>query len=706
MILTKVNTEQGDLRALKQAPRLPLLDVLRVLALLQVSVFHQHARLLQSGYLAVLTFFMLSAYLLFRAYLWRRFYSHLELSASYPKQKISLQNCDESIGERFSRLLRQLTKLYLPFIAMIFSVSLLLLIFYPEYLAKQAATLRASLLGVNNYQQLWQGQSYFRGAGFLSAFTHIWALSVEWQYYLVLFLLLIPLYQNMAKWRFRRLCLLVASLSQILLWLAAIIPSFSERAYFASFSRSLPFFVGCFLAASFTAYEYKFVKLLYFAKVYRDEKLFYKAVGTFKLSPFASTLLATGSLSVLLLLPFLELNLKQFYLWQNLLYTLALAIFIFASLNLEMLAKLKASANFNWRKKYGSSLVKLTVYAYHFYLWHFPIQAIITKASANLTWSVWLFDFTALIISALVSYGSYVLTFKLEKKLNRTYIGVICLILAFILFFIPYSKLGSAKQQALDSIAAKINDYEKQTEAIDSTKNNQTEAKAAETEQVEQVDSSLNVQANELDPKDLPLTDNVLSDTDRQHLALFEAKMLNIMQANPELKFNLRDFENLRLQKYTMLGDSIGIFLSFFVEYYLPNTKLDVRSVRRMVEAKQVYEQAKQDGKLGEAVIALFGTNGIIQVQEVEDLYKLAQQDKKPLFLATVVLPWADQENENNTILRKFVEEHENCYLIDWHKYAKNNASYFEADSIHPSASGCELYMHLICKSLVEAFNK
>lgn len=681
---------------LRQVPRLPLLDVLRILALLQVSLFHQRARLIPSGYLAVLSFFILSAYLLFRAYLWRRFYKHLILSSSY-QQRISFKACDESLTQRLSLLLKQLAKLYLPFVLMLVVVSSLLAVFYPEYLAKQAATLRASILGVNNYQQLWQGQSYFSGAGFLSAFTHIWALSVEWQYYLFLFLLFIPLYQQLVKWRFRRLCLLLATISQLILWLVAFSAALRERVYFASFMRSMPFLIGLFLATSCTASEYKQQRFLYMYQLYRDKQLLIKARNTCKLSLRDARLLASVSFAFLILLPFLPLNLQSFYLWQGLIYTLALAVFIFSALYIEMWACLPKNKKLDWRTKYARQLIKLSVYSYHFYLWHYPVQAFIAKASANLSWSVWLFDLLSLTISAVISYASYRVTVYLEKQLKSNVLRYFCVCLAFIMLCLPYAQLGQVKQAELDAIANKITNYEKMTEHT-------VTVSPKLPKPSHDVQPSFDI--NKLQAKNLPLTDNVLSEEDRQYLAQFESKMLTLMQNKSELSFDLTKFEQLRLNKYTLIGDSIGIFLSFFVNYYLPNAQLDVHSTRKFESAADVYTQAKNADKLGDAVIALFGTNGNIRTEEIEKLYNLVKQDNKPLFLTSVVLPWVDQESENNKLLRNFVKEHSDCYLIDWHKYAKNNSQYFETDSIHPSSTGCELYMHLICKALVEALGK
>lgn len=696
--------QSASLTSLRKLPRLVLLDVLRIVALLQVSIFHQNARLLSSGYLAVLTFFVLSAYLLFRAYIWRRYASYLDLSLRQPERKISYQECDESLGTRLHIFAKQMAKLYLPFVSLVFILTLVLFIFYPAYLAKQAATLRASLLGINNFQQLIQGKSYFRGAGFLAVFTHIWALSVEWQYYVLLFFIFIPLYQKLAKWKFRRICLILAALSQALLWVVALLPSLQERAYFASFCRSMPFFSGLFLASILTVQEYRLKRLLYSYIYSHDQRYYEQAKTCFNFSPLVARLICIISGVLLIALPYVKLNLKQFYIWQSLLYNVALVAFIVATMNLEMYANLQAvskqmvqidsSSRATWRMQYGPILAKLTVFSYHFYLWHFPIQAILAKASANLTWPVWLFDFVSLALSTLVSYASYRLTSAWQKNIKQVYLKVASLLLAVILLLLPYESLGKAKQAELDAIADKITNYEQQAHITVSVGESS----------VPKISATKSKFSNaQIDPAKLPLTDNVKSEEDRQYLAQFEQKMLTIMQNDPSLEFNLMDFENLRLNKYTILGDSIGIFLSFFVSYYLPNAELNVKSVRRMVEAANVYEQAKADGKLGDAVIALFGTNGIIQVEEVEALYKLAQADKKPLFLATVVLPWIDQETENNNLLKKFVSEHADCYLIDWHKYAKGNYTYFEADSIHPSAAGCELYMHLICKSLVEA---
>ena len=64
-----------------------------------------------------------------------------------------------------------------------------------------------------------------------------------------------------------------------------------------------------------------------------------------------------------------------------------------------------------------------------------------------------------------------------------------------------------------------------------------------------------------------------------------------------------------------------------------------------------------------------------------------------PLFLTTVRIPHDTFEEESNSKIKKFVEENDHTYLIDWYAASEGHDEYFDADDTH-LLSRCES----ICK--------
>lgn len=786
-------------------PRLLPLDALRIIALLQITIFHQNSAWLPSGYLAVSSFFILSAYLLLRSYLWQRYGAKRELLRRYHQERAQGHNlllkpvfADTawSFRRAFNELFKRLLKLYLPFLLMLMTIVILMLLFFPAYIAKQTELLKAALLSFNNWQQLFNGVSYFKGAGFLQPFTHIWALSMEWQFYILLFLLFIPLYQYLPKRKFGALCLISAVLATIGLFISAFFETFREGAYFNTLLRFAPFACGMALAAGLTVYEFNLYKKISELQLlraglanaashrqYREQlegriqhlETYFAEI----LSQMPPKIYVTlcGSALILLLLPFLAQNLQAAYIWEFTLYNLAACAFIAAAVYFEFVRKLRSlfkhgsnlpthgsnlqtvnaavtghlnashfqaavssevteneatgilRHHFDKGEAWSGTLIAASAFAYYIYLWHYPIRALIEKAVANLSISVFVFHVLCLALTLLVALAAYKLHNLLLKLLSSWHLqAALALSGALVIAFFPYQLFGRSGQANIDEIENKINSYEaaqandamhagqwrdndtvagtvdgsSATTGADDKQNTDSVSTAVQeaSEGETRADATNNSATNAV----YPLTDNTLNSEDAAHLALFERKMAERMQNNELFKLDLRRFENIRLGKYTIIGDSIGVFLSFFNFYYFPNMNLDVKSVRQITAAKELFEQNLAQDKVGDAVIFLFGTNGTVEASVLEELYQSVHKTGKKMLLATVVLPWLDQESANNKVIKEFAAAKDDVYLIDWHQAAKTHSEYFESDNIHPSAEGCEVFMHLISKQLTEIF--
>lgn len=754
----------GELKSKLALPRLFLLDFLRVLALIQITAYHQSNSALPSGYLAVATFFALSTYLLFRSYLWQRYLMKQQLLFHYyTANDFSLPKPDFAAtawsGRKLAKeLFSRLTKLYFPFLTMMVLVVASMLILYPAFLAGQVDLLRSAVLSYNNWQQLFNGVSYFRGAGFLRPFTHIWALSMEWQIYILLFFVFIPLYQLLAKKQFMRLNLFLALLATLGMAVVGFLPTWQEGAYFNTFLRFAPFAVGIVAACSLTAFEFSLQrKLLSLATLRRHlqtatppvyQRTYYKVQSdeaivqlqaqvrrleqtlasfsaNYRLKIYVAAALAT---LILICLPFAAHNLQAAYTWQFTIFTLATVIFIVAATYISLLTAVKAAlaeteektaASTGLKELIKSKLVLLSTFAYFVYLWHYPVRSILEKLLANSSVSLLVYNSGSLLLTLILATFAYLLDKYFTRVLRSlTLKSLISALLALLLFFFPYQLFGQRGQDNLEEIKNKISSYEANkglpsslqpalNGAVPTESRTDNENVSATTAGAAAADGS-HESATELAANaegTYPLTNNTVNDEDAAYLALFEKKMAKRMANDANFQVDLAKFENIRLGKYTLLGDSIGVFLSYFYKYYFPNMNLDVKSVRQISTAKGIFATNLAAGQVGDPVIFLFGTNGNVTTDDLNELYESVHAAKKKMLLATVVLPWLDQESANNKAIRDFAATKDDVYLIDWHQAAKTHSEYFESDNIHPSSEGCEVFMHLIAKALTEALS-
>lgn len=77
-----------------------------------------------------------------------------------------------------------------------------------------------------------------------------------------------------------------------------------------------------------------------------------------------------------------------------------------------------------------------------------------------------------------------------------------------------------------------------------------------------------------------------------------------------------------------------------------------------------------------------------------------------PLFLTTVRIPHETFEEESNSKIKKFVEENNHTYLIDWYAASEGHDEYFDADDTHLLPAGAKAYAKCIKEAVLAAYKK
>lgn len=151
-------------------------DSFRALAVIFVVVFHAFPTLLPGGFIGVDIFFVISGYVVSRAYFF------------------SLLNKQISFVDFFSARLRRLAPAA---IVMLFIVSIFAVIFlYPDQLLLYSESLLAQVVYVQNFI-FWAEGDYFNGA-LSKPLLHTWSLAIEEQFYFS-FIILIVFFRSRYK---------------------------------------------------------------------------------------------------------------------------------------------------------------------------------------------------------------------------------------------------------------------------------------------------------------------------------------------------------------------------------------------------------------------------------------------------------------------------------------------------------------------------
>lgn len=609
------------------------LDGIRAIAVIMVLAYHLKLALFKSGFLGVTVFFVLSGYLI----------TGILISEVEEEGTIDLKNF-------WLRRIRRLVPAVMSMAVVIIFVSAVVnrIIF-----TKGCKDFLASVLGFNNWWQIFNKISYFEAAGVPSPFTHCWSLAIETQFYLIYPLILLGIYK-LVKSRgegranrgllFAGVTLLLALISVILMIVLFDPQQDASRVYYGTDTRAFSLLFGALLAI---LWEYR--------------------MAPRRLSASVNMVLGSVSFAVLLVMTIAINGSSNFwYRGGQFFGTILTVLMVYA-----------VSGRKTWLSRFLSNPVLKWMgdRSYSIYLWHYPIILLISKG-IKASWWITLIEIVLSVVLAELSYrfietpirhgiiGEYLNILRSRPKSRQekkrqiqvarrslkvmagTFVLTVSLILCMI--FVP-------KKNALDTLQKR-------------------EAKAKETGKMTE-EQLAKQKANGSESEDTICT------------------------------ADLTDDEILEGLNLLLIGDSIAVDVTDDFYEIFPNSVSDTKIGRITSLGKQVLDSYIDEKKWeGEGVIFASLSNSPIN-GELEDIREKIGKDM-PLFLTTVRIPHDTFEEESNSKIKKFVEENDHTYLIDWYAASEGHDEYFDADDTHLLSAGAKAYAKCIKEAVLDAYKK
>lgn len=609
------------------------LDGIRAIAVIMVLAYHLKLALFKSGFLGVTVFFVLSGYLI----------TGILISEVEEEGTIDLKNF-------WLRRIRRLVPAVMSMAVVIIFVSAVVnrIIF-----TKGCKDFLASVLGFNNWWQIFNKVSYFEAAGVPSPFTHCWSLAIETQFYLIYPLILLGIYKlvkSRGEGRAKRgllfagVTLLLALISVILMIVLFDPQQDASRVYYGTDTRAFSLLFGALLAI---LWEYRMVPR--------------------RLSASVNMVLGSVSFAVLLVMTIAINGSSNFWYRGGQFFGTILTVLMVYSV----------SGRKTWLSRFLSNPVLKWIgdRSYSIYLWHYPIILLISKG-IKASWWITLIEIVLSVVLAELSYrfietpirygiiGEYLNILRSRPKSRQekkrqiqvarrslkvmagTFVLTVSLILCMV--FVP-------KKNALDTLQKR-------------------ETKAKETGKMTE-EQLAKQKANGSESDDTICT------------------------------AGLTDDEILEGLNLLLIGDSIAVDVTDDFYEMFPNSVSDTKIGRITSLGKQVLDSYIDEKKWeGEGVIFASLSNSPIN-GELEDIREKIGKDM-PLFLTTVRIPHETFEEESNSKIKKFVEENDHTYLIDWYAASEGHDEYFDADDTHLLSAGAKAYAKCIKEAVLAAYKK
>ena len=609
------------------------LDGIRAIAVIMVLAYHLKLALFKSGFLGVTVFFVLSGYLI----------TGILISEVEEEGTIDLKNF-------WLRRIRRLVPAVMSMAVVIIFVSAVVnkIIF-----TKGCKDFLASVLGFNNWWQIFNKVSYFEAAGVPSPFTHCWSLAIETQFYLIYPLILLGIYKlvkSRGEGRAKRgllfagVTLLLALISVILMIVLFDPQQDASRVYYGTDTRAFSLLFGALLAI---LWDYRMVPR--------------------RLSASVNMVLGSVSFAVLLVMTIAINGSSNFwYRGGQFVGTILTVLVIYTVLGRK-----------TWLSRFLSNPVLKWIgdRSYSIYLWHYPIILLISKG-IKASWWITLIEIVLSVVLAELSYrfietpirhgiiGEYLNILRSRPKSRQekkrqvqvarrslkvmagTFVLTVSLILCMV--FVP-------KKNALDTLQKR-------------------ETKAKETGKMTE-EQLAKQKANGSESDDTICT------------------------------ADLTDDEILEGLNLLLIGDSIAVDVTDDFYEMFPNSVSDTKIGRITSLGKQVLDSYIDEKKWeGEGVIFASLSNSPIN-GELEAIREKIGKNM-PLFLTTVRIPHETFEEESNSKIKKFVEENDHTYLIDWYAASEGHDEYFDADDTHLLSAGAKAYAKCIKEAVLDAYKK
>ncbi|MGD8192124.1 acyltransferase family protein [Brevibacillus ginsengisoli] len=151
-------------------------------------------------------------------------------------------------------------------------------------------------------------------------------------------------------------------------------------------------------------------------------------------------------------------------------------------------------------------------------------------------------------------------------------------------------------------------------------------------------------------------------------------------------------------QGVTVIGDSISLDIASSLHNLLPGITVDGKVGRQLSQAKDLIDELKTKGELGDVVIIELGTNGTFSEKTLDTLLNSLKNAQQIVLVNTrVPRPW---EHDVNLSLARASKQFSNVTLVDWYTASTDKDSYFSRDGVHLTEEGAKVYASLVAEAI------
>lgn len=620
---------------------------LRALAVVGVILYHLNPNVFMGGYLGVPIFFVLSGYLVTD-----------HMLASYEERNY--------YNNRLFYL-KRVKKIYPQLITVLWISAAWIILFQRNLLAKLWQIVLTNLLGIYNFWQIANGQSYFaRFAGNESPFVHLWTMSIDIQFYLfwplIIFLLMTFVKRKKIIFWIIFAATILSAIEMAVLYHPGVDTS---RIYYGTDTRFFSLGLGALLA---------------FIWPIRDLRL--------TIAPADTRILdITGLVSLLLMLWLLCSQ------WMNPVTAFPYlgGIFLFSVFTTILVAVI-AHPGSHWNQILTNPLFNwIGSRSYGIYLYQFPVMIFFEDKVSDMADHAAFYHLTEVVIILILSEVTYRLVERPWGKINSAQLssywtslktgkaskmrkglaavaGIVLLLGSIGIIVSPAIKGQNFNNSKL-ARQIKHNRLLQKAENAKLFGHMKREKKTGKSKAVKAAEKAAH-----------------------KHPVNRKFEKYHISQVQLQLAKQV---------KVTALGDSVMAGASDNLKKIMPNAIIDAAVSRQLDAIYPLIDSYQRKHALADNVLIGLGTNGPFSSSDLDKImHKLGK--KRHVFWINTYVPDKPWQNQVNKLLASSVKRYHNLTVINWHDEVQKHPNWLYQDHTHPNPKGSMYYSAFIAKQIVK----
>ena len=149
----------------------------------------------------------------------------------------------------------------------------------------------------------------------------------------------------------------------------------------------------------------------------------------------------------------------------------------------------------------------------------------------------------------------------------------------------------------------------------------------------------------------------------------------------------------------TFVGDSVMLGAVPDLMEATPDSIIDAKESRQVVQAVDILKELDAQGKLGHKVVIELGINSCFSQSTGQEVIDYLGKDRE-IYWVNIYGKFLPEQQKTNDVIQALAKANDNVQVIAWDKVAEQHPDWFYNDGIHLNGEGRKGFAQTMCEAL------